>query len=144
MNKKTLKLDSDKDNKVSLIGISSSLKDYRLAHFLGKSLEIEFEKQKDIEINVPKGEETLYYPNLSFLQPDSEQKIHLLSNKVSGYYFFPSLKSYDYILFVIPESPLAFLDEKIKLIRKITEIYTLNLVNQSLIKEKERLYWFTE
>ena len=109
----TLKLSMDYDCDFKLIGLHSSLSDYRLAYFLNKELQLQLhreDKKKVLECPINSG----YYSYYTWQHPISDIKWHCIGNKLrveremnkaglfeSTYamqYLIASLKKVDYFL----------------------------------------------
>lgn len=127
---------------MQIMGLVSPLKDYRLAHFLGGALRIDFEKQEDLEsAAIQPGQEGLF-SNFSQFNPLADQFIHLIFNRSSGVYFLPSIKEFDYLLVFCPVLESNDLKETIQAIKGILDIVECIPIPLSVVKEKERLICF--
>jgi hypothetical protein len=91
----------DVDYGFSLYGVVCSLREYQVAYYLNKLLNIDLEKSEDYRIEFKKGKEQLISV---FLTQTEGSEIRLTRNKLlesvngSKPFFLPELKEYDYFL----------------------------------------------
>ncbi|GAA4143297.1 hypothetical protein GCM10022216_25110 [Sphingobacterium kyonggiense] len=164
MSKITFKLETDFDLELdfNLVGISATLRDYRLAHFINKHTGLLFingkedykdhngnkkdkpQNELDYHIiyeakkNKPKVRNhfTIYrYHNQTF-----EFEYYLLSNKsLEGATLLPEIVSFDYFLiikhFIHPED----LDYLMDSIKEIPEVLLVKEIDPTALKSKENL-----
>jgi|GEM_PF-821076 len=140
LSKKTLKLEQEFD--VSLIGIASSLKDYKIAHFISKILNQDFIKQLDLEWKHPKQDKPQYFSNYRISIIENDDSIVLIHNRDLGIHFLPSLKEFDYILLWNPSISTEELGDYLSRIKNMPEILEASRIQISWIKELDRLNWF--
>lgn len=91
----------DLEYDIQVFGLVSHLKDYRIAHFLNKTLEINLarytELNKHSEENT-KTEEEDKFSKYSFVDTEHETFINLISNKSQGDLLFKKKKEFDFFL----------------------------------------------
>jgi len=140
LGKKVLKFDQELD--ISLVGVASPLKDYRLGHFFSQYVWPNIERKEDVCLDYPKQNRTLFFSSFEFIQTHPEQKVYLLSNRSSGAFFIPSLKEFDYLILWTPgisqEDSLDFLTK----IKKTPDILEARLIKKDWIKELDRFNSF--
>ncbi|MFK7899589.1 MAG: IPExxxVDY family protein [Cyclobacteriaceae bacterium] len=95
------KLEVDYDFDFEVIGIVSSLKEYKLAYFINNTLNWSFFKDSDINIPFKKGE--LLFSNYTYNTPN--HVISLIKNKsissktiINKPFLLPESKEFDYLL----------------------------------------------
>jgi hypothetical protein len=93
---KKLTLDYEEPQTWLTIGISSQLPDYKLIYRINKSLNFNFERCDNLEVNLPKmkGSFSLY----SYFDESNRLEIYLLANKLEGKVLFSEFKQLDYFL----------------------------------------------
>ncbi len=100
---KKLKLENEIQYDFSLVGITCTLKEYRLAWKLNNLLDIQLNKEKDIEIEFLKTQNLVI---CNYLHETENSQIRLLKNKstndfsVQSAYLLPELKEFDYFLMI--------------------------------------------
>lgn len=98
---KKLRLENDIPYDFSLIGITCTLREYRLAWELNKLLEIQLNKEKDIEIEFLKNQNLVIS---NFLFETENSQLRLLKNKspnevvIQSAYLLPELREFDYFI----------------------------------------------
>lgn len=98
---KKLRLENDIPYDFSLIGITCTLREYRLAWELNKLLDIQLNKEKDIEIEFLKNQNLVIS---NFLFETENSQLRLLKNKspnevvVQSAYLLPELREFDYFI----------------------------------------------
>jgi hypothetical protein len=135
MNKHLLLDDFDYD--FFAIGITCHAKDYRLCWAVNKLLDINLEKDNDIELTNKKGKiskHSSYY----YMDESSEKEYRLISNKSQNNFLVKEQKQADFYLLLYENTT-----EAIKEI--ITQLKTINIilmsfeVNITTLKSKENL-----
>lgn len=139
MSKKILKIEFSFD--FTLIGISSSAKDYRLTWFMNNELDLEFVRTEDLEMEL-ENEQVGYFPIYHFLYENSETELYLVTNKGINGFLIPENKETDY--FIVSNMKLADSEEK-ELVAKINRIEVVQAaysLNPETLKSKENLLFF--
>ncbi len=139
MSKKILKVSFDFD--ITLIGISSSLKDYRLCWFINKHLPLKFERIQDLEIYSDFGEVS-FHSCFKFSYDNIETDLYIISNKNGPGYIIPESKETDY--FMLSTESLNSEEEKAILngLKKIDTIQSAYLLDPYSFKSRENLLFF--
>lgn len=139
---KKLKLTNDIQYDFSLIGITCTLKEFRLAWKLNKLLEIQLNKEKDIEIEFLKNQ-NLVISNYVFETENSQ--IRLLKNRstddftTQSAYLLPELKEFDYFIMIKGFEDTISLDTLKKRIATIPEVHYSKTFDIDNLKSKENL-----
>jgi len=139
---KKLKLENDVQYDFTLVGITCTLKEYRLAWKLNKLLEIQLNKEKDIEIEFLKNQNLIIS---NYLHETENSQIRLLKNKstddftIQSAYLLPELKEFDYFIIIRGFEDTISIDVLKSRIATIVEVhYTKEFVIENL-KSKENL-----
>lgn len=140
--KKTLRFLPECD--YSLLGIVSTMKDYRVGHFLSLALLLEVEKLPDIEIEDINHQEVYYFSNYLVVSNNVDELIYLIGNRGSNGFFFQSLKEFDYFLLWIPSISVVEIEKINVIIRKIPDFFIVNSLKLKPAKDIDRLNWFMQ
>lgn len=141
MKKSKLILDIAYDFDFVLIGIISSARDFTLAWYLNKFLDIELKKQDDINYQFLKND-NFFISNYIF---ESDYSIiRLLKNRATEFlnikkpYLLPELKTYDYFVILNGEFAAYYKDFILKL-QQIPEINYTKQIDYEALPSKENL-----
>jgi hypothetical protein len=125
-----------------LLGLTSNLKEYRVAWAINKALNVRLVKKPDILIDFV-GNQNIVISNFIF---ETEHSILRLlkntsvENLASGKaYLLPELQHFDYFIMVQGEGDTFNVDQVIDHIRSIPEIQYLQKVDITNLKSKENL-----
>ncbi len=140
MTKKVLKIDYDYS--FSLLGIISPMKDYRLAHFMNKALELELIRQElDIEVPALQGLPPNYIPYYSYWVEESETEYYFFPNKGTEACLIPELRDINFFLMQSPHNK-AETDDMLYRLNQIERISKALRIEPSNLKSKENLLLF--
>ncbi|WDF69313.1 IPExxxVDY family protein [Sphingobacterium oryzagri] len=158
----TLDLDFDLELDFVLVGVSSSLKDYRLCHFIYKHTGLAFvrgkedyidhkgyvkEREKDemdyhivFEKIKRKGVTKHYFTIYRYCDPNFEFEYYLINNRsIEGTSLVPELPNFDYFLiikhYIDPEDLRALLED----LKSINEVMLTKELDPTSLKSKENL-----
>ncbi len=139
MAKKVLRIEYDFD--FTLIGISASVKEYRLCWYLNKELGFEFIRMDDLEMRTDNSEDA-YFSLYKHAVENSETDFFYLSNKGNSNYLIPESKETDY--FLMANYRLNNAEERNLLsdMNKIEVIHAAYLINPETLKSKENFLIF--
>jgi hypothetical protein len=137
MAKTVLNIDFDFD--FWLIGISSHLRDYRIAWSLNKSLNLELKKEKEYEIEHKKQEEKQFFSHYSYQCEETQKNYHLFANKCPNGLLLPEIKQADYLLMLDGNFNEQNIEELCKSIRDIDQINTVFNIDVQTLKSKKNL-----
>jgi len=105
-----------------VIGIVSSIKDYRLCHCINKTLLMNFARADDLMMVMNKQGDDTSFSIFKDEEGEPEQFI-LIGNKGSNAWFFPEIKNVDYLFIV--KNPGSGFDAGLVIKRlRITEVIT--------------------
>ena len=134
MIKKKIKFDSIFEvDDLSIIGISSSLPDYRLVWCINNNLNFNF-KYEDFPFIPAKQIENI---NFSFFQHHDKENFkwfYFLSNKSQNKFLISDFKSIDYLLFIKGMVDELLINETILKIKKIKNVHLTQLLDLKKIK----------
>ena len=121
---------------VTIIGISSHLKDYRLCLFLNQALLFNFRKTDDFLQNENEEGENAY-SNYLYTDPESRATFILISNHHPDKKLIPTQKQTDF--FLITQDPLDenYISGMISRIRAVQQVNAVFKIPQSAIKDFE-------
>ncbi len=119
-----LKLESSSPDEITLIGISSTMEDYRLIHYLNKALRIDFVKIPELTYFVTPSRE-LTVPLYHYFHNATENNWLILSNKsASNEFIIPQHKNLDFFLII---DNLIDEEEASELVRKLRQVKGISL-----------------
>ena len=137
MSKNSLQLDFDYD--FELISVISSIRDYRMCWLLNKSLNFDFIRQEDIEIQFSKMRRLSYFSLFLFEDEINFSQYYFINNKSSGTYLIPELKQVDYFLLLRGSDVLHEKGRIIDGLRSLQAVETFFEVNPNELKSKQNL-----
>src|ERR1700743_3343785 len=98
LNRKFLKFEIDLD--FVLIAITTSLKDYRICYLINKSLNFNFIKIQELEVDINQGTGPALFSQYHYHWEASETDFYFLANKGSEGYLIPEMRKADYFLLI--------------------------------------------
>src|SRR5690554_6473063 len=125
-----------------LIGITTTVKEYKLAWSINNLLNIRLVKDKDLEIAF-KNDTFVVISN--FIYETENSVLRLLKNKSFGQgagshgYLVPELKDFDYIVLISGFEDTFSTEELIQKFRTLSEIDFLQKINVDQLKSRENL-----
>ncbi|MFT7268237.1 MAG: hypothetical protein ACI905_000440 [Roseivirga sp.] len=139
------KLDISYEIDFDLIAINASIKEYKLAWMLNKSLDWDFAKMENIQLDFTKNK-ALSISN--YFYETEYQKFRLLKNRADegdddgaqfNAYLIPELKNFDYFLMLENESHGFDLKSFILNIKQIPSVQFAIIVDTATLKSKDNL-----
>lgn len=139
MSKKILRVEYDFD--FTLIGISSSVRDYRLCWYINKYLPLRFHRDTDLTIYNEIGNES-YHSCFKYTLENIETDLYLLTNRSGTEYIIPESKESDY--FIVSTEALNSEEEKaiVNGLNKIEVVQAAFMLDANSFKSKENLLFF--
>ncbi|MEE9406487.1 MAG: IPExxxVDY family protein [Polaribacter sp.] len=149
-----LGLDDFCEEEYSLIGIHTTLEDYRLAYLLNKNLQTRFLKsEKDLEFEKEKNKISFSIYNFSsttydyewFLIANSFRKENktssneLLLTTETKTYLIPEKKKVDFFIKISGEVDYSFVSKTIEQIKNIEQVITSYSIDYNTLKSKDFL-----
>ncbi|GGH07587.1 hypothetical protein GCM10011418_04820 [Sphingobacterium alkalisoli] len=165
LNKITFKLETDFDLELDfiLIGISSSLRDYRLCHFINKYTGLKFiygkedpidhnnnlknKSQEELDYHIiyeksksKKKDNIHHFPTYRYCNDSFEYEFYIMNNKsIENGFLVPEAANFDYFLIIkhfIDEEDLEKLIDNLK---KVKDILLAKEIDPITLKSKENL-----
>lgn len=160
----TYKLDLDFDLELDfvLIGISSSLREYRLCHFINKYTGLNFvfgkesnidhngniksKTQEDLDYHIitekskAKEEITHHYQVYRYVCQNFDYEYYILSNKsLENGVLIPEASKFDYFMIIKHYIDEEYLDMLLDNLKKVDEIMLVKEIDPTILKSKENL-----
>lgn len=135
-----LKLDGDSPEEITLVGLSSALKDYRLIHYLNKGLRINFVRIPNLPYYIT-NTRMLSVPLYYYTHHISEKNWFIFSNRsYSNEFVLPQYKTLDFFLLIddMPEQ-----DATGGILRQLRNVKGIDLatnVDTNKVKKIDLLY----
>jgi hypothetical protein len=105
-----------------LLGITTTLRDYRLAHFLNKALGIDLKSIDDLPVYIEKLQRITRFPLFWHYHKHLRSDFFLTANSNGELLMLPTLKNFNYFLIVKGDAPDNHFDEVPKRLRDIQGI----------------------
>ena len=137
MSKNVLELDYDYD--FQLIGLVTSIRQYRLAWFLNQTLGTNLAKDDDLEFTSKRDKRENHFSVMSYSDELNKTEYFLISNKEEGQFLLKELKLVDQLLMIRGTYASVEIDEMLDKIGNISTIQTSFSIDPSTLKEKENL-----
>ncbi|MCF8302014.1 MAG: IPExxxVDY family protein [Bacteroidales bacterium] len=131
---KKLKLEVDYSEDYRILGVSSHLKDYRIAFFLNKVLEFDLRKTTDFLFQQSANQPALNYSFYHYRTPDAWFVYSMIGNFNAYGRLIVSLWQYDYIIFVNGPSEDHEIETSLKAIRSIQHVLTASEIPFDKVK----------
>ena len=137
---KKSKLLVEYDYEFALFGISSAVRDYKLAWLVNKALNIRIVKVEDLEIDYYNQDKIT---TSHFLYETEHCKLRIVKNKSFGEekkpLLIPELPNFDYFLLIQDESELFDIPEMLVKLRTLDLIQYIQPIEIEKLKSKENL-----
>lgn len=150
----SLGLDDFYEDDFSLIGIHTTLEDYKLAYLLNKNLSVKFKKSKeDLSFKKAKNSpsfsifnyhnkkydfEWVLIANSSKRENQTESNELLLTTEMKSY-LVPEKKKVDFFIKIMGELDYSFIVETVDKVKKIDQIITSYPIDKNTLKSKDFL-----
>lgn len=122
---------------LSIIGIASQLKDYRLAFFLNRDTHLNLSNIDDIPVYFEKEELLIKFPIYSCFEADQRLNYYLIGNNFDRMKMVMAYKQADYLLFLKGQISHERITSLISSIRTIKEIQLVFAIDKDKIKNLE-------
>ncbi len=139
---KKLKIDFEEETSYSVIGISSSLKDYRLMFYLNRIGDFDFKKAEPFVFNIKN--QDFHYSIYTYVDEFNMQNYYLISNKSNSVKLIPALKHFDYILILEGEFDEVYIGELVKKIKSVSGVMIAGEINFDIINKVPNLLFSFE
>ncbi len=131
------KLEPVEDYPFLLIGLNSSLSNYKLCWEINKIADINLGRVEDVEVIGKTGDST-FHAVYVYEDPEYGRTYRLVQNKVMGGMFLPECREADLIL-VIDESPPLDMEAALKSMRMIQKVILAFEIEIDKLKHKQNL-----
>jgi hypothetical protein len=125
---------------LDLLGLVSSVKEYKLAWSLNQNLGLKLAKSEDLAINFVEDRSMIIS---NFIFTTTHCTFRLLKNRAlsdhSDEYLLPELKNIDYFLLIKNESDTFELDTYVNRLAEIATVQSFTLINVENLENKENL-----
>ncbi|MBK9196239.1 MAG: IPExxxVDY family protein [Flavobacteriales bacterium] len=132
-----LKLDIAPDPELTIIGISSHEKDYRLCWALNKELNIELSRSVN-DVMTTDGGHSAAFPLFEHSDEDEHLYITLLNNRSGAGYLLKEQKQTDYFLLVNEDAPIGS-EELLARVRATPFVLTAFALDYHSLREGHKL-----
>jgi len=105
-----------------LLGITTTLRDYRIAHFLNKALGIDLKSIEDLPVYVEKLQHIARFPLYWHFHRHLRSDFFLAANSNGELLMLPALKNFNFFLIVKGDAPDNHFDDIPRLLRDIPGI----------------------
>lgn len=137
-----------------LIGIHTTLEDFKLAYLLNNNLKTQFKKASytlDFQNKESKASFSVYsYSNEkydfewylisnNYSEERSSQKGSLFFSAETKTYLIPEKKKVDYFIKIVGDAEFNYINKSIEILNKTTQIVTAYLIDQNHLKSKDYL-----
>jgi hypothetical protein len=146
--------DSYFEDEYSLIGIHTTLEDYKLAYLLNKNLSTNFFKSKK-ELVVENNQNSAFFSIYNYQNTTYEYDWHLIANSSktensttenqllltteTKTYLIPEKKNVDFFIKISGEVAPSFISKTIKKIKNIEQVITSYSIDRDSLKSKDFL-----
>ena len=137
--KKKLKIEFDIHSEYTLFGISSQLKDYRLAFHINNDLKFKFKRLDDLHYANGKISEGNKFSFYYYFDEDSHQTFFLISNKNKNGILLSSTKQMDYFFIIKDDIKTTKKQQILSLIRNIKNVQAVLELDIQKIKNVDFL-----
>ncbi len=139
---KISKLSFDLDFNFDLLGLVSSIKEYKLAWCINQSLHVKLVKEKDIKIEFITDKNIIIS---NFIFQTEYSTLRLIKNRAEDTsqhhlaFLLPELKQFDYFLMLTDEGDTYLFSDLVEKLRAIHHIQFIAKIDTSNLKSKENL-----
>jgi hypothetical protein len=122
-------LETSEECDFQMIGISTALKDFRLAYYLNKLAYLELTRAENLPAEVPGLEKTHPFSFYIYEEKGSELCFYLISNRSSDIFLIPEQKQSDFFLILKGGFSHESISRIIKTLRQIPHVNTAYKIN---------------
>jgi hypothetical protein len=122
-----------------LIGITTSLKDYRVCYLINKHLGFNFAKIADLVVDPLPHTEPASFSFYQFQQKETENLFYFIANKGTEGFLIPEMKEVDYFLMIKNLLQEEETDKYTSLLNRIPEIVAAVKIDPKKIKSRGNL-----
>ncbi|RFZ81873.1 IPExxxVDY family protein [Mucilaginibacter terrenus] len=137
MSRKNLKFEIDFD--FVLIALTTSLKDYRICYLINKSLNFNFVKVEDLELEIGANQSPVLFSNYLYSWENTETDFIFIANKGYEGYLVPEMREADYFMIIKNYIDESDLETIISSLNKIPEVVAAVKIDPKKVKSRENL-----
>jgi hypothetical protein len=134
--KQVLSLDYVPEFDFEVIGIYSSLRDYRLCFELNRGLDLQFSRVPDLVVKLEKSGGSAEFATFFFLSENGEE-FYLIANRCQNGHFIPEAKQTDYFLVIKNRSRYTTIEGILETLRTIRNLSSALQIDLSSLKNAE-------
>lgn len=129
-------LDYVPDFDFEVIGIFSSLRDYRLCFELNRAMGLNFCRTPDLQVILDKNGVLGEFATFFVLSENSEE-LYLVANRCSNGHFIPEMKQTDYFLVIKNRSRYTTIPDVLETLKNIRNLSSAQQIDLSTLKSAE-------
>jgi hypothetical protein len=140
MGVKRHKLELAMEEDFCLLGVVADEPDYKLCWMINQALDMNLEKQEDLQLYHRKRNEDQIFSIFSFYDPDALITYRIIRNKSENGYFLDELKNIDYLIHIQGEIHADRISDFMLSVNSLQPVRMCVPSDLSRIKNKERLF----
>lgn len=122
-----------------LLGVVADEPDFKLCWMINQALEMNFEKQEDIQLFHRKRNEEQVFSLFSYHDPDALITYRIIQNRSENGYYLDDLKNIDYLIHIQGEIQTERITDFMQSVNSLQPVRMCVPSDLSRIKNKERL-----
>ncbi len=123
-----------------LLGIVTTVKDYRFCWNLNEMLDLNFRVNHDLEIMLQRRKRKYFFSVYEYHEPNSSLCHYLYNNLYDGEYLLPEFKNLDFLWLMKNDTVTQYyLDQLKNLLQSIPDVQLVTELTNAKIKNKECL-----
>jgi hypothetical protein len=134
------KLELAMEEDFCLLGVVADEPDYKLCWMINKALDMNFEKQEDLQLYHRKRNEEQVFSLFSYYDPDAMTAYRIIRNKSENGYFLDEMKNIDYLIHIQGEIHADRISDFMQSVNSLKPVRMCVPSDLSRIKNKERLF----
>ena len=123
-----------------LLGVVADEPDYKLCWMINQALDMNFEKQEDLQLYHRKRNEEQVFSLFSYYDPDAMITYRIIRNKSENGYFLEEMKNIDYLIHIQGEIHADRISDFMQSVNSLKPVRMCVPSDLSRIKNKERLF----
>jgi hypothetical protein len=134
------KLELAMEEDFCLLGVVADEPDYKLCWMINQALDMNFEKQEDLQLYHRKRNEEQVFSLFSYYDPDAMITYRIIRNKSENGYFLDEMKNIDYLIHIQGEIHADRISDFMQSVNSLKPVRMCVPSDLSRIKNKERLF----
>lgn len=134
------KLELAMEEDFCLLGVVADEPDYKLCWMINQALDMNFEKQEDLQLYHRKRNEEQVFSLFSYYDPDAMITFRIIRNKSENGYFLDEMKNIDYLIHIQGEIHADRISDFMQSVNSLKPVRMCVPSDLSRIKNKERLF----